>query len=364
MATPDLIEVKHMSDGTALSNFQDFVLATKPHKITPTTEILNDTAKNYYLLGDMLKGKGDAEVVQNGKEIIDMVRLKKHTAAGFYKPNEILMPKGMDVLTKLTAPWRFHAGNFAWTDEEVDLNGGGSEDNWVRLLTSFRQAAQQDIWDSLENSLFATPDTSEMESADGTQPYSIPTFITTDGLAPAGFTTIEGVNPSTQSNWRNQVESYTAAAPGSTLYTAFDRMWMKLNWSGPSSREEWFQSTRWRKMKILTDTNGVVAYTSQNRDSNDRLIRPNDASYQNNPTYNNIPLTRISTLDEKAWANPYYYWLDSEYIFPIFHTNRYMDELDPIRGSSQQPFSWVVYTRTYMNLFCRSRKRQGIINPV
>jgi hypothetical protein len=353
-----------MPDGTSLANFPDFVLATKPHKITNLTDVLNDTAKNYYMLGDMLKGRGDEEIVQNGKEIIDMVRLKKHNAAGFYSPNETLMPKGMDVLTKLTAPWRFHQGNFAWADEEVDLNGSGSEDNWVKILSSFRSAAAQDVWDSLETALWDTPSNDEMEESDGTKPYSIPTFITTDGLAPSGFTTVMGVNPTTQTNWRNQVESYTAGALTSTLYTAFDRMWHKLNWSGPSSREEWFQSTRFRKMKICTDLNGIVQYTNQNRDSNDRLTPMNDpGTYNANPTYNSIPLKRISVLDEKLWANPYYYWIDSEYLFPIFHSKRYMEETDPIRGSSQQPFSWVVYKRTYLNYFCRSRKRQGIINP-
>lgn len=351
-----------MPDGTALTQFTDFVTATKPHKITPTTDILNDTAKNYYMLGDMLKGRGNEEIVQNGSEIIDMVRLKKHNAAGFYQPNQTLNPKGMDVLTKLKAPWRFHQGNYAWTDEQVDLNGAGSVDNWVRLLTAWRQAADQDIWDSLETAIWDTPNTDEMEADTGTKPYSILTFITSDGLAPAGFTTIMGVNPSTQANWRNQVEDYSAAALDTTLYPAFDAMWHKLNWDGPSSREEWFQNTRWRKMKILSDLQGVLQYLNLNRDSNDRLTPMNDpGTYAANPTYNSIPLKRVSALDDKSWARPNYIWLDAEYLFPIFHRDRYMDELDPIRGGAGQPFSWVVYKRSYLNLFCRSRKRQGFI---
>lgn len=351
-----------MPDGTALTNFTDFVAATKPHKITPTTDILNDTARNYYMLGDMLKGRGDEEIVQNGKEIIDLVRLKKHNAAGFYQPNETLQPRGMDVLTQLKAPWRFHQGNYAWTTEQVELNGAGSTDNWVRLLTAWRQACDQDIWDSLESALWATPDNAAMESDDGRQPYSILTFITEDGLAPAGFTTVMTVNPSTQANWRNQVETYDNTSISTSLYPAFDRMWHKLNWEGPSSKEEWFKSTDWRKFKIVTDLNGITRYLALNRDSNDRLVSANDpGTFAANPTYNNIPLKRISGLDERLDAIPRYRWVDSRYLFPIFHRDRYMVEEDPIRGGPQQPFSWAVFKNTYLNLFCRSRKRQGII---
>lgn len=353
------------ADGTALLNFVDFTVATKPHKITPTSDILNDTAKNYYLLGDMLKGRGDEEIVQNGQTIIDMVRLSTHNAAGFYRPNQNLQPRGMDVLTKLSANWRFHQGNYAWTKEQVKLNGAGNVDNWVRLLTAWRQACSQDIWDSLENAIMATPSNADMEADDGLQPMSILCFITNDGLAPAGFTTIQGVNPTTNANWRNQIESYTAASYATTVYPAFDRMWHKLNWQGPSSREEWFTSTDFRKFKILTDLNGITRYLDVNRSANDRLTPMNDpGTYAASPTYNSIPLKRIPTLDTQAFTNSPYIWLDGRYIFPVFHSDVYMEEDDPIRGGTNQPWSYAVFTNTYLNLFCRSRKRQGYIKGV
>lgn len=356
-------------DGTALLEFADFVTATKPKKITPTTEILNDTAKNYYLLGDMLKGRGDEEVVQEGQSIVDMVRLTTHNAAGFYKPNQNLQPQGMDVLTTLKVNWRFHQGNYAWTEEQVQLNSGNASTNWVRLLTAWRQAARQDIWDNLENHLFATPSNADMENENGGEIYSLPTFITPDGLAPAGFTNVCGVSPATNANWRNQTEDYTAATAGVTLYKAFDRMWHKLNWDGPSSREEWFTKTEFRKFKILTTLEGVVQYTDLNRSNNDRLTPMNDpGTYNAQPTYNGIPLKRISAFEDylaglsPARSGPDYMWVDCRFIFPVFHSNKYMTELAPIRGSVNQPFSWAVYINTYLNLFCRSRKRQGWIS--
>src|SRR5690606_4410635 len=100
------------ADGTPLVSFEDFVLATKAHKITPTTEILNECARRTYLLQLMLKGRGNEEVVQTGSKIIDQIQLRKMQNAGFYKPNENLQPRGVDTLTQVTAPWRFHQGNY------------------------------------------------------------------------------------------------------------------------------------------------------------------------------------------------------------------------------------------------------------
>ena len=84
-----------------------------------------------------------------------------------------------------------------------------------------------------------------------------------------------------------------------------------------------------------------------------------------NPTYNGIPIRRVPAFEDFCTAQnitiPPYMWVDCRFIFPVFHKNRYMEETDPIRGNVNTPFSWAVYKRTYVNLFCRSRKRHGWI---
>jgi hypothetical protein len=349
------------ADGTALLEFNDFVTATKPKKISPTTQILNDTAKQYYAIGDMLKGRGNEEVVQNGQKIIDMVRLDTSNSFQFYKPNQNLQPRGVDVLSQLTCNWRFAATNFAYTQEQVSLNSASPETNWVRLLSSWRSAMQQDMWDGMETALWADADNAEMETETGNTAYSIPAFVTDDGLAPAGFTTVMGVNPTTKVNYRNQVEEYTAGSFTTTAFPAFDRMWQKLNWQQPGSSQEWFTSTEWRKFKIFTDLNGITQMTDLLRQSNDRLTTPTDAGGYNMPTYGGIPVKRVVELDAKAFANPKFFWIDARFMFPVFHSDRYMVEESPIRGGPNQPFSWAVFTNTYYNIFCRSRRRQGIV---
>lgn len=363
-------------DGTALPDFADFVLATKAHKITPTTEILNECAKRTYFVALMLKGRGNDEIVQTGSKIIDQIQLKKMANAGFYRPNQNLQPRGVDTLTQIQAPWRFHQGNYGWTNEQVRLQlaaGGNPADIYTRLKTSWEQACHLDIWDSMESALWSTPDNAEMEAEGGLVPYSIPAFLTDDGLAPAGFTTVSGVNPTSESRWRNQFEtlSWAARATDDALYVAFDKMWRKLRWKRIAGFNSQVGSpgTNFEKVKIVTNQEGVNGYLALNRAANDRLrAAPRgrmDAGWgTDDATFNNIEIIDVEELDAGNSATvtagqPPFYWLHLDYLFPVYHSETFMEEVGPIRGSVNQPFSWAVYKNTYYNLFCRSRRRQG-----
>ena len=60
-------------------------------------------------------------------------------------------------------------------------------------------------------------------------------------------------------------------------------------------------------------------------------------------------------------GTPSFCWINLEFLFPVFHAEKYMAEDGPIRGSVNQPFSWAVLQHRIYNLFCRSRRRQGKI---
>lgn len=364
------------ADGTSLPSFQDFVLATKAHKITPSTEILNDAAKRSYFLARMLKGRGNDEVVQTGSKIIDHIQLTKMNNAGFYRPNQNLQPRGVDTLTAVTCPWRFHQGNYAWTEQQVKLQlaaGGSVVDIYTKLKTSWEQAAELDIWDTMEAALWNTPSVNDMEADGGLLPYSIPTFITSDGLAPAGFTTVSSIDPSVTPNWRNQTDTFSWAGRGTNdaMYQSFDRMWRNLRWKKIKGLTDktGAQSTDWDKVVIATTMEGLNGYIGQNRAANDRLRnnpkRNEDGgflAYGDDPTFNNIAIEDVEQLGNVTTAGqPPFYWANMEFLFPVYHGDTYMEEVGPIRGSINQPFSWAVYKNTYLNLFCRSRKRQGMI---
>ena len=88
-----------------------------------------------------------------------------------------------------------------------------------------------------------------------------------------------------------------------------------------------------------------------------------------NIAYSGIPIKYISTLDTALVDNgsaletgkPFFYFINLNYLYPIFHTEKYMTEKEPLQHP-RQPFSYVVWKTTYYNLFMRSRKRQGLIS--
>lgn len=356
------------ADGTALPSFADFVLATRAHKITPTTEILNECARRTYFIARMLKGRGNDEVVQTGSKIIDQIQTKKMNNAGFYRPNQNLQPRGVDTLTQIEINWRFHQGNYGWTNEQVRLQGSGSNaaDVYTRLKTSWEQACDLNIWDSMEEALWDTPSNSDMEVSTGLVPYSIPAIVTSDGLAPSGFTTVAGIDPSTETAWRNQTGTFSWAgrATNDAMYVAFDQMWRKLRWK----RIKGFNSkvgspgTDFNRFCIATTPEGVNGYLALNRNSNDRLRKANDAGYGDDPSFNSIDLEDVDRLEETTTAGvPPFYWMNFDWLFPVYHADTFMEEVGPIRGSINQPFSHAVYKNTYYNLFPRSRRRLGLI---
>jgi hypothetical protein len=341
-------------NGIPLERFPDYIKATKEHYLLDQ-KVLNDSARQQYFTFDMISGRDEAEMLQDGKTVRAFLRLRKHSSAKNYRPNARMSPKGIDVLDMIEVPWRFTASNFAYAEETTDLQQGTNQ--LVDMLMEWRSAARQDIFDFIEESWFADPNAESMEDKSGEDPYSIPCFITDNGMFPAGFSTLQGL--ADHANYRNQVSTFNHANL-SSLEMGFHDMWLKLRWKGPDSREAWFQSSDFRKMKIVTNTQGVKDYIQAMTVTGSRLVPVADpGQYVSNPTYANIPIVNLPVLDEKGWETPKYDWIDGRYIVPIFHRKRFMEEQDPIRGSAEQPFSWVVYNKTYRQIICKSRKRQG-----
>ena len=368
-----------------LTTFADFLKATKVHKITSATEILNDAVKNSYMMGEMTRGMADAEIVRTGQSIKDDIQLTDTGTFQFYSPNPTFNVSDLDVLSETAQNWRFGVSYYGFNDETMDLNGEAGEDTFVNLKYSKRQAAFTDMWNGMENALWAVPVAATMEgtgaSSDTPPAMSIPAFVNegTNGLFP-GFTTVEGLNPATETRWVPQQSTYDStdvASEASGILAAFDEMWLKVNFESPDGGSSYFENDRLRKMKIISNLDGIKIYKRLLRAGNDRFVSPQDPAYQS-PEYAGIPLKYISTLNTQTLeitggttasgiayptGKPRYFWLNLAYLFPIFHAQAYMKEMDPISGGINMPFSHAVFFRTWYNLFCRSRQRQGIVYP-
>lgn len=369
----------------SLASYSDFLKATKVAKITGREEILNDAVLNTYLLAEMLRGKGEEEIIQTGQSVKDTIQLTEAGTFEFYSPNPEFSPTDDDVLTDITAGWRFSKVHYGFADETIRLNQGTSEDVFVNLKYKYEQQCRTDMVNGTERALWAVPVANSMEGANpsvDSPPFpSIPVFINegTNGLWP-GWTTIQGVAPATEERWRPQQSTYDSANISSEddgILAAFDEMWLKVLFESPESDSQYFEDDRLRMMKILTNRSGQKKYKRLLRSGNDEFISPQDPAY-NNPKYAGIPVKYIATLDTAKLeitggttatgaaypaSKPRYRFCNFRYLFPIYHAEGYMEMVGPVPGGITQPFSHAVYYRNWMTLFCRSLQRQGIVYP-
>lgn len=355
--------------GKALASFQDWVKATNERVLTPPKDIINDAVNRTYTLADALRGRGEEEVVQSGSSITDRIQLKSGSGFGFYDPNDQFTPVIEDVLSKIQCPWRFAKDFWAWTDHEVKLNGGDRLVQFKNLRDSKRQACHVSLYNGLENAIWATPNAGTMESltVTGGRPYSIPCFIAENGIAPAGFSTIMQVDPTANVRWRNQVVNVQASQLDLQLVGGFESLWRQVKFESPETKESYFRDTKFRKFKIYSNLDGWKTAVRLLRQTNDRNYPLNDLGYAtDDPCFGRIPIKWVEALETAGYATgfPRFFFVNFEYLFPVYHSERYMYETDPINGGHMQPYSWVVYKDIWYNWFCRSRYRQGILVPV
>lgn len=358
-----------------LESFNAFVKATGAKIVTGPNTIINDATKNTYFIGRMLKGRDVSMSVQSGQTIEERIMLSDAGTAEFFYPNEDLDIQNVDNLITIKVPWRFIADHYAYTEQEITLNSGDPQTYYKNLLKSKRQACKTGTFNKMEDALWAAPTSSGMEASSGKIPYSIPTFITPDGLAPSGFSTLQTINPTNERNFRNQTEKYDAdniTDPKTGLVRAMDRMWHKVRFVAPrGGPQEYFESDLLQKMVIACNLDGITILQTLTRDANDRLTPANNLGWvAGNITYAGLPIEYVSTLDSAPINNgsaieegkPWFFYVNLQYLFPIFHTEMYMKEKAPMQHP-RQPFSFVVWSRTYYNLFMQSRRRQGLITP-
>lgn len=348
--------------------FNNFVKSTGEKLKTSPDEILNDAVKNTYIIGRMLKGMGASDTVQSGTKITDRIMLSDAGTALFYNPNDDLNIQNIDTLRTIEVNWKFMANHFAYTEQEVNLNSGDAQTYYKNLLKVKRQQTITDTYNFIEEALWATPSNANMELTTSATPapYSIRTYITEDGLAPSGFTTVQGLNPTTESGWRNQKQTYDPndiTNPDTGLISAFDELFLQCRFKSPRPGE-YFENDTFQQQLIATSREGKIIYLRLTRDANDRLVGNDLGAQQADLAYAGLPVEYVAELDNAGYAagSPRYFMANLKYMHPVWHSTEYMKEKEPIR-QPRQPFSWAVWTSTYYNLFCVSRKRQGIVVP-
>lgn len=360
-------------------NIPDFLRLTREKRKLGRDKLLNEASLHtYFCLSKLFMGSKDR--FKGGAKIVDFVQANTNGNARFYNPLGSFSPSTREKTVKITVPWSFMVSDYTLVNEAVSLNGG-DEDAFVDLVMAEEQACLVDNLNKLEQSLWALPNADTMETAvtgeeNAQEPYSLLCFVTRDGLVPSSgnggiatgssaWTTLQTVNPTTQTWFRNQTDTYTAASftDGTAgIVPAFDRMIQSVGFEMPGPLSRYAENTAAQKQVIATNADGVPMYQQALRALNDRMAQLNDPTISG-PQYNGVPLKYVSELDNAGWTadQPDYLWLNFNVINPWVHTENYLRE-QVEEGGVTHPNKTVVYKFTWANILLRSRRRLGRIN--
>lgn len=378
------------------TTYLDYLLVTRENKKSPFNQFLNEALAQSYLLSILLEGRGIEEITQGGTAIVDFIQVATNGSFGFYAPGDQQTPVSTDTMRKISQPWRFASSNYAWENEEIALNEA-DVDKFMEQEEAYKSGCVTDQVQGTEDSFWAVPSTSDMESTGGRKPYSIPCFINEfSNTVPTGFTTVMGINPATNIAWQNQKVGYTASQitnPAHTqgLLQSLRKMSNKVRFKPVAfaKAKKYQEQDKTDKLMIVTSDDGQAQYQACLYQTNDRTAKPSDAGnvsttfngrelmYVTALDYAGIysgalsgstasqsnPLTGASVANCAATGFPRYYFINGDYLKPIFNSNRFMKEDEPIRGGQDRPNSYVQYYWTQQQLWCSSRRRHGIVYP-
>lgn len=349
----------------------DFLAATREMRITSGDMLINEATKNdYFFYHRMMKAAKDNR--KGGEKLVDFILGADSGNFEFYDPNDEFSPTTRDVTDQVTVPWAFAKTDWAVTDEEAKLNEGDST-RFFKFVTAKTAAALTAKVNGMEEALWATPNVATMENSSSTQnAFSIPAFVTRDGLAPSStnggvanstdWTTVETLNPTNKTYWRNATATYTAADKPDLfegIVAGFDALYDDTKFMAPDPLLPYQQDERRQQQVIATSSEGNQLFKQCLRSLSDSMADFRDPAV-NGPQYAGVPVVRVAQLDNAGWTagSPDYFFLNLAYLKPCFHESSIMRE-EVNRGGANHPNKTVVHYFTYYNLFCLSRRRQG-----
>lgn len=379
-----------------LTDFLDFVATTGAAIMSSPEDVINDgQIRNYRALNRMSLGRDAAETIQGGLIFKDIIQLATSGTASTFKPGDQMSYTNKNIAKVWQIPMRYIRNYWEANIFELQRNGeGGSSGSrdmgrfqqFKKLVKLKKQDCYVDLLNKQEALSWATPSNDNMETTAGQEPYSILCFVTGDatathtpqggaaytvGTAPSGFTTVAGLNPTTNTGWGNQYETYDYADwedAATGLLKGFRRMYRKLDFQMPPTQKEYFESPEARRKVVCTDLQGSEMYERALATSNDfTRVAANDPAYVQ-AVFAGLPVEYVAQLDAQAWSagQPNYLWLDFNYIKMVYSRDWFMKPMVDNRNGGMivdpnRPDTQVCPVATVSNIFCKSRARQGYL---
>ena len=412
--------------GQPLDEFTTLMQSQGPAWMRGPENMVNEGVLRNYTWARIQSGKSMLETVQGGDEIQDRIYFDVNSTFDRYNPNVRLSYDQAQPGVNWTVPWAFAYAYMSWTKQDLGLNKGVHSANYrAHKYKSVMYQKHQELWtdvcNSIDAEMWAVPSRGTMEDTSTTggaarQPYSIPVFINEydDGVITGaengdsqdpgglGWSTVMGIDATTQPKWRNQRQDYEAdfnsAAASTGLFTAMTKLWYSLHFDQLPKKPEYSDKTTSPHV-ILCSLTGIGNYEYALQSNQDTFRGVGKQSGQDpaydKPTFRNIPVDYIQALDslavyptgaaavisteldgsngthspdsnsdsvEEGHGGPRYYFVNGEYLKFVVHSENYA-VMTPVITPSDQPFSRVQVMDLWNNMICRSRQRQGILYP-
>lgn len=381
--------------GSPISVFNDLMRGTGPTIYTGVDEFINETVLRSYAIGKFMPEEDMGELIQGSPKIRDYIIAEEANTFVDFHPNAVFSWQNPQVQKDWEIEWRYSMDHMAWNDHELIHQMGDAS----RLTAKARFQVYKDvkkgkevrlqtsIQNGLERALFAVPDATQMEAADGLKVFSLWALVNeeTNGLYP-GFDTLQGIDPTEYDFWvPNQItydyDNYLGTNARNGLYNAFDRMRIRMNWRRPP-RAGSIAGERYNKNRfIMTGEEGLLLYEDALRKSNDFLRSGNgkDPSYEGAQyrgyeimefqQFDSSPVfaggggtTRVTQMAADS-PGPRFIWINAEYVRMVWHRERYFYAHE-IMQHPNQPGAWRKPIELWRNMFVRSRRKgTGIIYP-
>lgn len=255
-------------------------------------------------------------------------------------------------------PWRHQHWNYAWEHRAIDMNRDPA-----KIVDLLQTARIQGIGAGIiyfERNMWRVPaSTNEVDF------YGIPywvvksnTAVTTNdgfnGLTPSGYSTVAGIDPNTNSRWRNYATQYTVVSKDDAIRKL--RRMLKYTDFEPLV-DEIPEYNLGDDMCIYTNY-PVIAAMEEILEAQNENLGTDVASMDGKPTIHRTPIEWVKELDLDT-TNPIYSINWGE-LFWAFLKGWYMRETT-FDKLPNQPTTGVTFTDNTGNTFCRNRRRQGVI---
>ena len=385
----------------AITAFSMLMASQAPTFMGKPMDMVNTLTKKNYTSTFLMSGRSERELFRGGPELKDRILLEANDQGEWYLPagyeTDYTNPQ---TGTEMSSKWRYYRFPLVWTEHEImhDVPTGVGKRYATHQLKEVmfqkKQVVQTNACNAMEVAKWAVPTYADMEAATGSRPQSILSFITENTHDTSGIGVplnasgadwgdqLQGIDVSTaglNTNWDNERLGYGSATDeslsGGDLLYKLKRMRRRLQYqalpgkaqygdmaSKPNciAASEWGNELFSRQLRGGQDTWGaselqdgtlLVGGIEMVYISELDTVAPYKASGSS-----------LTTEDDANHAGPRFYFLSKDCLRPIFFKDRYFHAHKPT-CDIRQPHAWVQNFEIWSQLWCRDRRKLGIVYP-